>query len=408
MTLKENGRPKGICIVAQFAYGALVGGTTGQLGGVERQTSMLARWLASRGHRVSLVTFDEGQSGDCVIDGVHVVKMCGAKTGIPGLRFFVPRWTSLISALSRADADVYYHNCGEHITGQVALWCRLRDRRFVFSSAHDFDCDISCPGVASFREKALLRYGVRHADGVIVQTLKQKMLLHQGYGLDSTVLPMPCPGPAEIESLRSPFLENPVRILWVGRISEVKRLEWLLDLANVFPEIAFDVAGLPDSDTRYSRSVVQRAGTIANVTLHGRVARNRMPQLYERATMLVSTSLAEGFPNTFLEAWSFGKPVVSTFDPDHLIRERKLGIAVESFESLVSGVRSMLENRVLWSECSRAAREYFVTNHSVDSVMRRYEEYLLRVIEAEPGSNAEEFDNSSNGRQVESSASSGQ
>src|SRR5690348_2266728 len=115
-------RGTGICIVAHSAYGALSGGVTGQLGGVERQTSMLARWLAGRGHRVTFITWDEGQGDDCVIDGVRVIRVCKQSDGIPGLRFLAPRWTSLNEALSKADAAVYYQNCGEHVTGQVALW----------------------------------------------------------------------------------------------------------------------------------------------------------------------------------------------------------------------------------------------------------------------------------------------
>ena len=59
-----------------------------------------------------------------------------------------------------------------------------------------------------------------------------------------------------------------------------------------------------------------------NVTLHGRVERERMPSLYQDALCLCCTSVLEGFPNTFLEAWSVGLPVVSSFDPDHLIAER--------------------------------------------------------------------------------------
>src|SRR5262249_50322499 len=45
-----------ICIVAHFAYGALLGGRTGHVGGVERQTTLLARRLAERGHPTTLVT----------------------------------------------------------------------------------------------------------------------------------------------------------------------------------------------------------------------------------------------------------------------------------------------------------------------------------------------------------------
>ena len=50
-----------VCIISHFAYGAMTGGATGHIGGVERQTTMLARWLARRDHEVTLLTWDEGQ-----------------------------------------------------------------------------------------------------------------------------------------------------------------------------------------------------------------------------------------------------------------------------------------------------------------------------------------------------------
>ena len=45
-----------ICIVSHAGYGALTGGS-GHIGGVERQTSFLAKWLAARGHAVDFVTW---------------------------------------------------------------------------------------------------------------------------------------------------------------------------------------------------------------------------------------------------------------------------------------------------------------------------------------------------------------
>ena len=125
---------KSICFVAHFAYGALAGGSFGHIGGVEKQTSLMTKWFAKNGYKVTMLTWDEGQEGGEEIDGVKVIKMCRRDEGVNGLRFLWPRWTSLNAAMKRADADIYYQNCGEYITGQVALWCRKHNRKFVYNN----------------------------------------------------------------------------------------------------------------------------------------------------------------------------------------------------------------------------------------------------------------------------------
>lgn len=96
-----------ICIVSHNGYGAISGGGKGFVGGVERQTSLLAKWLAERGHKVSFLTWDEGGLDEEVIDGVRVIKICKKDAGVPGLRFFYPKWSGLNAALAKANADVY-------------------------------------------------------------------------------------------------------------------------------------------------------------------------------------------------------------------------------------------------------------------------------------------------------------
>ena len=107
----DNKKPS-ICFVAHFAYGALTGGESGHVGGVERQTSLMAKWLAKRGYKVSMLTWDEGQKDGVEIDSVKVFKMCRKDDGIKGFRFFHPRWNSLNAAMERANADIYHQNCG--------------------------------------------------------------------------------------------------------------------------------------------------------------------------------------------------------------------------------------------------------------------------------------------------------
>lgn len=367
-----------LCIVAHSTFPTLAGGPNGHIGGVERQTSLLARWLAARGYGVSVLTWDEGQPDDLAIDGVRVIKICRRNAGLRGLRFFHPRWSGLLRAMRKADADVYYQNCGEYVTGQVALWCRRNGRAFVYSVASDADCDPSLPEMKTLRERALYRYGLRNADRVIVQTRTQQRMLRSRFGVESIAVPMPCAGPEDGEWVRPPApAPESARVAWVGRIATVKRLEWMLDIAEALPEYSFDVAGAPDEETLYSKALFARAATIENVAMLGRVNPGDMPRIYRAAACLCCTSAFEGFPNTFLEAWSHGLPVVSSFDPDHLIAQRQLGAVAHDVPGLIAAVRSLLGSPERWRTASDNARRYYLDHHTVEAVMPRFERVFL-------------------------------
>lgn len=204
-----------ICIVSHNGYGA-ISDKGGFIGGVERQTSFLARWLAARGHQVSFITWNEGGPAQETFHGVRVIKVCGAKKGARGLRFFHPRWTSLIDALRHANADVYYHNSAEAMTGQIGLWCRWRRRPFVYSCASDADCDARLPQLGNVLERILYRAGLRRASVRITQTEWQRQQMNRVFELDSVVVPMPCQAPVAAK-----IAPEKNRVLWVGRVCPV-------------------------------------------------------------------------------------------------------------------------------------------------------------------------------------------
>jgi glycosyltransferase involved in cell wall biosynthesis len=375
-----------ICLVAHFAYSAISGNHRGHAGGVERQASLMGRWLASRGHQVSVLTWDEGGEREEVVNGVRIMKMCRRDAGIPGLRFFVPRWSSLVRGLRSADANLYFHNCAEYVTGQVAIWCRTNDRRFVYSAASDMDCDAKLSALRTGRERVLYRYGLRHADKIIVQTQHQAKLMRDNFGLTTQVIPMPCAGPIDRDYAPPSFPKEP-RVLWVGRISPEKRLDLLLDVARDNPRIHFDVAGKPDRPTEYSENLLTRARSLANVSVLGKVAWNETPNLYKSASLLCSTSLYEGFPNVFLEAWSHGVPIVSTVDPDGVITKHSLG-TFASPEDVSSSIKKLLTDPVAWTECSKNARRYYREFHSAEEVLPRFEQMFLELV-GEPKTKAQ-------------------
>jgi len=376
--MKNTSLPS-ICFVAHNAYGSMVGREVGHIGGAERLASLFAKCLASRGYVVSVLTWDEGQPDGIKIDGVRLFKMCRRDAGIKGLRFLWPEWTSLITAMKRADADIYYQSCSECFTGQVALWCRGHGRKFIYSVVSDTECEAGLPRMNAFRERALYRYGLKAADRVIAQTRRQRDMLRTHYERDSVVIPMPCPDSIGIDySQRSLKFENSSRILWVGRVCQVKRPDLLLELAKMCSDLQFDMIG-PIGKDEYASKIVRDAQSIKNLTIHGRVTDRFLWDFYKKSSIFCSTSDIEGFPNTFLEAWSCGLPIVSTFDPDDLIAERGLGKVGKDVSELASGIRGLLDSPERWRDASQSARKYYLENHTLDKAMERFEQVFKEI-----------------------------
>lgn len=368
--------PKSICIIAHNSYGAMLGGEFGHIGGAERQTTLMANWLNSRKVPVTLVTWGTKEKPmDETFAGVKIVKLCDAKEGVPGIRFLYPRLTSLYAALKRSKADVFYHNSAEASTGLVALWCRLNKKKYVYSIASDLACMKELPNL-SWHEKQLYKYGIMNAELILVQTARQKELLRENFGVDSTIIPMPCPPPQETLNLQTNLTPKPL-FIWVGRLVRLKRLEIFLDVAESNPTYDFWIAAANDNKTEYSQSLYQRASKISNVKWLGAVPREEMPKLYQKATGLCCTSTVEGFPNTFLESWSFGKPVITSFDPDGLVKARSLGFNAQNASEFNVAVRKLAESEALQEGFSKRCRSYFSENHHIDKSMERFQRVLL-------------------------------
>jgi glycosyltransferase involved in cell wall biosynthesis len=330
---------------------------------------------------VSLLTWDEGQEDDVLIDGVRVIKMSAREDGLPVLRFIHPRWTSLVRAMQRADADLYYQNLAESVTGQAAWWCRRHERRFVYSVASDSHCDPKLPFMWKPWERWLYRYGILNADRVIVQTFLQQRMLTSGFGVDSIPLPMPCQG-RNGDDYRPPLppLPGRMRLLWVGRIAPVKRLELFLEVAREMPEVSFDIAGPINPEVLYSKTIIDQAKSVSNVRYLGRIPREQMDSLYENVQALCCTSISEGFPNTFLEAWSHGLPVISTVDPDGMISTHNLGGVAQDRQGLIRELRAIFYDTDIWRERSNRARGHYLEHYTIDAAMARFESVFIELL----------------------------
>jgi glycosyltransferase involved in cell wall biosynthesis len=361
--------PTSLCFVAPKAYPALAGREDlAHVGGAERQQVLLAEELVRRGHNVSFVVLDHGQSSvETVVRGIKVFTCYRLDDGIRGLRFFHPRLSGLWGAMRRADAAVYYQRGAEAETGLVGHWCRWHGRAFVFAAAHDTNCMARSPLLHRRSERALFRYGLRLADAVVAQTSRQQELLRNELGVQSTVI-RSCfswQWNSEGSEASAGSERQPRRIVWVGRLSEEKRPEWVIRLARDLPDHGVDIVGQANDDSEFGRRMTREIGSLSNVRWLGYVPHHKMPDVYRHARLLLCTSASEGFPNVFLEAWSCGTGVLSTVDPDGVIARFRSGEIAADYEGLKRHLQAVDERQAFWDDAGRRGREYVRDHHGL-------------------------------------------
>lgn len=353
------------------------------IGGEAVQQTLLALALARQGHQVSMVVADRGQQDGAQWDAIRVFRAYRLGAGVPVFRFVHPRWTGMWSALRRADADIYYTSCAGMQVGLVALFARRFRRRFVFRIASDSDCDASRLLVPFARDRWLYGYGLKRADAILVQSVSQAEALARNYGLASRVAGMLVETPLA-------KAERDVDVLWVSNIRREKRPDRILELAGVLPEVSIHMVGgpLPNEEDLFRRTEAA-AKERSNVSFHGALSYRDANEVYARAKLLVNTSDVEGFPNSYLQAWIRGVPVVALIDPDRVIEREGLGVTVRSPAGIGGAVRRLLSDPAAWKAASDRCRAYMAREFDTEKVLAAYLDAFEEVMRpAAPGAKA--------------------
>ena len=364
-----------ICIVSLDAYGLLSGeDDLGYIGGETVQHVLLARAWRDLGYDVSMIVFDDGQGARREVDGITTIAAHRRNAGLPGIKFFHPRASGLFSALMNADADVYYQSPAGAFTGITAWYCRMRGRKFIFRVASDSDCEKQHDRIRFWRDRRLYDYGLKSADLVAVQTQVQARMLAENHALDSSLVNMLVEPPRR----NTAAADKDIDVLWLSNLRALKRPEMVLELARQLPDVKFTLAGgaFPYAAGKtYFDDVKAAAARLPNVSMPGAIRYGDSGAWFDRARIFLNTSSIEGFPNTFLQAWIRGVPVVSFFDPDGLVRRLQLGAVATSLDDMRESIRGLLDVEVYRENLGRRARD-FALREFTSAAASRYIELL--------------------------------
>jgi glycosyltransferase involved in cell wall biosynthesis len=360
-------RPR-LCFVAPTAFPVLAGDRRFPfVGGAEVQQCTLAREFVRRGYPVSMICMDYGQTDPCEVDGITVHRAHAPDAGFPVVRFLHPRLSSLWAAMTRADADIYYQRAQGALTAFVAAFSRSRGKCSVYAAASDADFDPRAPFLRFARDRLLYRWGLRRVSGIVVQSERQHQDLTRYYGRHAALV-------RSCHAHAGKRARPGKAILWVGTIKRIKRPDLFIQLARHCPEHQFRLVGGDASDERrLFHRILGEAATLPNVELTGFVPLAEAEKQFDDGSVLVNTSEVEGFPNTFLQAWSRGMPTVSFFDPVARWRNHGVGEVAATVDDMASRVRSLMGDDGRWERAGSACREYFIAHHTVDRAADAYE-----------------------------------
>jgi glycosyltransferase involved in cell wall biosynthesis len=285
------------------------------------------------------------------------------------LRFFWPRLTKLWNCLKRVDADIYYQRTAGMLTGVVAEFARRSSKKSIFAAAGNPDFEPKTSRIRYARDRWLYEYGLRNVDLILAQNRDQQRLCRHHFGRDAIIV-QNCFPPAS----KPPQILKPI-VLWVSTVRALKRPEQFLDLAEALPNYCFRMIGGPDSgNEKLFEAIQKRADKIENVEFLGFVPPSKIDSYFDQASILVNTSESEGFPNTFLQAWSRGVPTVSFVDCGARAAGQPVGHQVESFEQMKIIVGEWLSDLTEQIREGQRCRRYFERNHTPSKVLCIYEE----------------------------------
>jgi len=300
--------------------------------------------------------------------GYRIIRLSEAK-GIKRHGFFFDT-TRLLKSLKEIQPDVIYQRTLSAHTGIAAHYAKKKNCRLVWHISHDHDVSpviltMEKSTVIKYIDRKIGEYGIKKSDYIIAQTKKQKKLLEQNYGRRATaIIPNFHPFPSE-RIQKSP----PNRILWVANFKPMKRPELFVrlakDLSNI-EEIEFIMIGRAGSREKKYRNMYEQIEKMRNLRYLGECSIKEVNRILSQSHIFVNTSLAEGFPNTFIQAWMRKVPVVSLdVSTDSLLNGNQVGLHSRSYEEMRDNVLKLIRNPGLRAAMGERAQEYAFKHHSM-------------------------------------------
>ena len=249
-----------------------------------------------------------------------------------------------------------------HESLAVIDFCKNNNKKYIQFIASDEELNTDSQNKLGLKIENISDV-INNATKIIVQNTTQKDLLFKNFSKESYLLK----NPVVINKKFNPNPKNNL-IIWVGKSNTIKQPEIFVELARINPDLNFCMVCSIGSSEIHSKV---KNNLPVNLSFIERISLSDVENLISKAKVFVSTSLFEGFPNTFLQAANYGLPVLSLIvNPDNYLTKYKCGfVCSNDLNELSDKLNILLKDDTLYNQYSKNHFEYLKSNHDAEEVV---------------------------------------
>jgi glycosyltransferase involved in cell wall biosynthesis len=163
--------------------------------------------------------------------------------------------------------------------------------------------------------------------------------------------------------------------IWIANTRSVKRIDYFFDIAKKLKKYKFAFIGkILENDQK--QFILDELEINSNIEVFGPKTYIDVCLIISQSKVLLNTSLYEGFPNTFIQAWYFNLPIISTVNPNEVITTFNLGFYETNKSNFISKCQNIIENKKVYDEISCNAKKYFTSNYRMNSAYSLFRDFV--------------------------------
>ena len=171
-------------------------------------------------------------------------------------------------------------------------------------------------------------------------------------------------------------------IVWVGNLKAHKHPELFIDLARSLNDLELDFLMIGEIQQEAYDYVKKGEGLPNNFHYLGAQDIRKTNGVISQSLFLVHTCESEGFPNVFLQAWGFGKTVISLyFDPGSKILNNEAGLLSGTFEQLQADTRQLHSSEAERLRLGKNAEALIERDFIKTQNVEKLNQFLIQILD---------------------------